>query len=266
MIGNYSDFRNFIKAYDDNGSIPKIIYRTANFKFEEIPQIILESYKKDLENNPEYSLFYFDDFDCQCFIEENYGMEYLHWYNTLIPTAFKADLFRYLLLYKHGGIWMDFSMSLNIPLDMIISNFKQIYVRDRIHLVNGNLLNKVAIYQGFLCTIKGTDILRITIERCFKNIKDRNFTSSCLGVTGTILLGSVYRELGIDGTKSGDSTKIGYINKDIYMYAYEYEHDNVILDNEKAIITIKNPNHYSLLYKNRDHYGELWNSQQVFKK
>jgi mannosyltransferase OCH1-like enzyme len=268
MLRNYKDFREFIKNYEDDGSIPKIIYRTSPFKFEEIPQVILESYQKDLEKSPEYSMFYFDDFDCQCFIEENYGIEYLSLYNKLIPTAFKADLFRYLLLYKHGGVWMDFSMSLNTPLDKIIAQFKQVYVRDRIHLMHGNWMNKVAIYQGFLCTIKGTDVLRITIERCLKNIKDRNLTLSCLAVTGTILLGMVYRELGIDGTNSlgenTESTKIGYIPNSIYMYAYEYEHDNVILDNDTPIINIKHPDHYSLIYKNRDHYGELWNQQKVF--
>ena len=268
MLRNYNEFKKFIKDYEDDSSIPKLIYRTSPFKFDEIPQVILDSYKKDLEKSPEYSMFYFDDFDCQCFIEENYGIEYLSLYNKLIPTAFKADLFRYLLLYKHGGVWMDFSMSLNIPLDKIIAQFKQVYVRDRIHLMHGNWMNKVAIYQGFLCTVKGTDVLRITIERCLKNIKDRNLTLSCLAVTGTILLGMVYRELGIDGTNSiganTESTKIGYIPNSIYMYAYEYEHDNVILDNDTPIINIKHPDHYSLIYKNRDHYGELWNQQKVF--
>jgi mannosyltransferase OCH1-like enzyme len=264
MLKNYNEFKEFIKDYEDDGSIPKIIYRTSPFKFDEIPQVILDSYQKDLQKSPEYSMFYFDDFDCQYFIEENYGVEYLLLYNKLIPTAFKADLFRYLLLYKYGGIWMDFSMSLNTPINKIISNFKQVYVRDRIHLVHGNWMNKVAIYQGFLCTIKNTEVLRITIERCLKNIKDRNLTLSCLSVTGTILLGMVYRELGIDGTNNTESTKIGYINKEIYMYAYEYEYDNVILDNSTPIINIKHPDHYSLIYKNRDHYGELWNQQKVF--
>jgi mannosyltransferase OCH1-like enzyme len=261
MLKNYNEFKKFIDKYEDDGSIPKIIYRTSPFKFEEIPQVILESYQKDLEKSPEYAMFYFDDFDCQCFIEENYGIEYLSLYNKLIPTAFKADLFRYLLLYKHGGVWMDFSMSLNTPLDKIIAHFKQVYVRDRIH---GNCMNKAAIYQGFLCTIKGTEVLRITIERCLKNIKDKNLTLSCLSVTGTILLGMVYRELGIDGTKNNESTKIGYIPNSIYMYAYEYDYDNVILDNDTPIINIKHPDHYSLIYKNRDHYGELWNQKKVF--
>jgi mannosyltransferase OCH1-like enzyme len=265
MIKNYEDFKNFISKYEDDGSIPKIIYRTSPFKFDEIPQLILDSYRSDLEKNPEYSMFYFEDYDCQSFIEENYGIEYLSLYNKLLPTAFKADFFRYLLLYKHGGVWMDFSMSLNIPLHKIISNFKQIYVRDRIYSVGNSWINKVAIYQGFLCTIKGTEVLMLTIEKCLKNIKDRNLTQSCLMVTGTIVIGTVYRELGIDGiTDNKQPTKLGYINKDVYVYAYEYEHDNVILDNDTPIINIKHPDHYSLIYKNRDHYGELWNQQKVF--
>ena len=117
MLGNYKDFKFFIKSFENEGGIPKIIYRTAPFNFDKIPKPILELYEKDLNNNPEYNMFYFDDFDCQCFIEENYGIEYLHLYKQLIPTAFKADLFRYLILYKHGGIWMDFSMSLLKPLN-----------------------------------------------------------------------------------------------------------------------------------------------------
>lgn len=264
MLLNYNAFKGFIKEYKDDGSIPKIIYRTSPFKFNEIPQVILDSYKKDLEKSPGYSMFYFDDFDCQCFIEENYGMEHLSLYNKLIPTAFKADLFRYLLLYKHGGVWMDFSMSLNIPLSRIIENFKQVYVRDRIHLLHGNWFNKVALYQGFLCTIKGTEVLKITIERCLKNIKEKNLTTSCLSVTGTMLLGMVFRELRADVKERSESTKIGYIDQDTYIYAYEYEHDNVILDSNTPIINIKHPDHYSLIYQNRDHYGELWNQQKVF--
>jgi hypothetical protein len=156
-------------------------------------------------------------------------------------------------------------MSLNIPLNKIIANFKQIYVRDRIYAIGNSWISKVALYQGFLCTIKGTDLLRLTIEKCLKNIKDRNLTQSCLMVTGTILLGIVYRELGIDGIiDNKQPTKLGYINKDIYVYAYDYEHDNVILDNSTSIINIKHADHYSLIYKNRDHYGELWNQQKVF--
>jgi mannosyltransferase OCH1-like enzyme len=97
MLGNYKIFDEFIKDYKDIGSIPKIIYRTGPFKFEHIPSQILDLYQKDLNNNPEYSLFYFDDFDCERFISDYYGIDILQIYNTLIPSAFKADLFRYMI-------------------------------------------------------------------------------------------------------------------------------------------------------------------------
>ena len=264
MLGNYIQFKKFIKHYEDDGSIPKIIYRTSPFKFEDLPKSIIESYNKDLTLSPEYTMFYFDDFDCQCFIEENYGMEYLSLYKKLIPTAFRADLFRYLLLYKHGGVWMDFSMSLIRPLKDIVSTYKQVLVRDRIHSLNGNFLNKVAIYQGFLCSIRATKLLELTIEECLINIKEKDYTNSCLGVTGTILFGLVYRSLLIDPSKPTESSKIGKINDEVYVYSYEYEQDNVITDNKNPIIKIKHPDHYSLIYKNRDHYGELWNQKKVF--
>lgn len=264
MIGNYTDFLSFIDLYQDDGFIPKIIYRTGPFKLNELPKEIYDLYQNDLNNNPEYNIFYFDDIDCQSFISDYYGSEILQNYNNLIPNAFKADLFRYLILYKYGGVWMDFSMSLNIPLKVIISNYKQIYVRDRIYLLHHGWQKNVSIYQGFLCTIKNNKVLKLAIDKCLKNIREKNHTLSCLGVTGPILLGTAYREIGIDGTKDSEVMKIGKINDDIYVYNYEYENENQILNHFAPIITIKHPNHQKLLYNNKDHYGELWNQQKVF--
>ena len=264
MLGKYIDFLKFIESYNFDNTIPKVIYRTGPFNLDELPNEILKLYNDSLSNNVEYSLFYFNDVDCQTFISDFYGADILKTYNNLIPSAFKADLFRYLILYKFGGVWMDFSMSLNIPLNEIIYNYKQIYVRDRIHLLHHGWQKNVSIYQGFLCTIKNTKVLKLAIDKSLKNIRQKNLTPSCLAVTGPILLGTIYRELEIDGTKGAETMKIGKINDDIYVYQFEYEHDNVILDNGKQIITIKHPTHHKLLYKNKDHYGELWNQQKVF--
>lgn len=264
MIGNYSDFLNYIESYEHNDFIPKIIYRTGPFNLKELPKEIHDIYTNDLNNNAEYSLFYFDDIDCQSFISDFYGAYFLQAYNSLIPNAYKADLFRYMILYEFGGVWMDFSMSLNIPLKDIIGSYKQIYVRDRIHLLHHGWQKNVSIYQGFLCSVKNNKVLKLAIHKCLDNIKDKNLTLSCLAVTGPILLGTIYRELEIDGTKGSETMKIGKINDEIYVYQFEYEHENVILDQGREIITIKHPKHQSLLYNNKDHYGEQWNQKKVF--
>jgi mannosyltransferase OCH1-like enzyme len=35
------------------------------------------------------------------------GGKYLKAYDTLIPNAYKADLFRYSVVYHYGGCYMD---------------------------------------------------------------------------------------------------------------------------------------------------------------
>ena len=51
--------------------------------------------------------YLFHDQDCRAFIESEYPPDVLMAYDRLIPTAFKADLWRYCILYKYGGAYLD---------------------------------------------------------------------------------------------------------------------------------------------------------------
>ena len=51
--------------------------------------------------------YLFDDTECRAFIAREYPDEVLCAYDRLIPTAFKADLWRYCVLYKYGGVYLD---------------------------------------------------------------------------------------------------------------------------------------------------------------
>ena len=51
--------------------------------------------------------YLFHDQDCRSFIEREYPPDVLMAYDRLIPTAFKADLWRYCVLYKYGGAYLD---------------------------------------------------------------------------------------------------------------------------------------------------------------
>lgn len=86
--------------------IPKVIYRTCNkdylSKFQQSiqqTQQVMKDYKQ---------IVYFDQ-DIVDFIKENYPEDVLYLYNKINPRYFpaKADLFRYLLIYKLGGIYLD---------------------------------------------------------------------------------------------------------------------------------------------------------------
>ncbi len=84
-----------------------------------------------LELNPEYEYQFFEDADCRKFIEDNFDKSILEAYDTLIPNAFKADLFRYCYLYKNGGVYTDCKMILRLPFrDWIPKNEDYILVED----------------------------------------------------------------------------------------------------------------------------------------
>jgi hypothetical protein len=51
--------------------------------------------------------YLFNDAECREFIAHEYPPDVLRAYDRLIPTAFKSDLWRYCVLYKYGGVYLD---------------------------------------------------------------------------------------------------------------------------------------------------------------
>ena len=111
-----------IKLDDSEKKIPKIIYRTSGYDIMCLPRLIWDLYTKEKEINPNYEHIYFDDWQCEAFILTTYGSYVRDLYLKLIPSAFRADFFRYLLLYDKGGIYMDFTQHSLTPMDNIIKD------------------------------------------------------------------------------------------------------------------------------------------------
>ena len=51
--------------------------------------------------------YLYNDADCRAFIRSAFPPDVVAAYDRLIPTAFKADLWRYCVLYKFGGVYLD---------------------------------------------------------------------------------------------------------------------------------------------------------------
>ena len=51
--------------------------------------------------------YLYNDADCRAFIQSAFPPDVVAAYDRLIPTAFKADLWRYCVLYKFGGVYLD---------------------------------------------------------------------------------------------------------------------------------------------------------------
>jgi len=119
----------------------------------------VESLKQD---NPEFTHQLFDDQACREFIRDKFPPDVLHAYDSLYPGAYKADLWRYCVLYVHGGIYVDIKLRCIYPFKLIQLATKERYVRDREYHFN------LGVYQACLISYPNNPIL----YTCIRTIVD----------------------------------------------------------------------------------------------
>ncbi|KAL7500322.1 hypothetical protein ACHAWT_010488 [Skeletonema menzelii] len=100
--------------------IPRIIHQTyfEDITKETFPQLVrLQNTWK--ASGWEYR-FYSDD-TARNYIRTHYPERFVSVFDTLLPGAYKADFFRYLVLFKEGGIYADIDVMLDSNLDQFIT-------------------------------------------------------------------------------------------------------------------------------------------------
>ncbi len=80
-----------------------------------MPRYIYETANSWIDLNPEYEYRLFNDDDIYNFIKIEFP-EYLHAYNKIKFGATKADFWRYLIIYKYGGVYADIDCECINPL------------------------------------------------------------------------------------------------------------------------------------------------------
>lgn len=95
--------------------IPKKIFQT--FETKDVPFGMSKALISWQEKNPTWEYKFFDKQDRVDFITKNFDKDVLLAYKTLLPGAFKADLWRYCVLYIEGGVYVDADTICELPLD-----------------------------------------------------------------------------------------------------------------------------------------------------
>lgn len=129
--------------------------------------------------NPRFKYFLYDDNDCCEFIRTHFKHDVLWAYDSLIPGAYKADLWRYCILFIHGGIYLDIKYK---PLN----GFKFINLMEKEHLVAD--VNNVNIYNALMVCLPRNEILFKAIRQIVENVKNRYYGNGWLDPTGPALL------------------------------------------------------------------------------
>lgn len=100
-------------------SIPKIIHQT--FKSKDLPFITKWHISRFKKRNPDYIYEFYDDARIEKFLAEEFEPEILKLYRRLNIGAAKADFFRYAVLLKKGGVYVDIDSSIKGSLNDFIN-------------------------------------------------------------------------------------------------------------------------------------------------
>lgn len=128
----YKNIENFTN--NTYNGIPKVIYQiylSNNTPYtKKIPNILNRNIRhiKSLNKDWEYKLY--NDKMAINFIKKYYGKKMLSIYNKINPKygPARSDLFRYLLLYQKGGVYLDIKSGMNKPLNNIITEKDTYYL------------------------------------------------------------------------------------------------------------------------------------------
>lgn len=135
-------------------------------------------------SQPGYHHILWTDETCVSFILKEFGERFARAYQVLIPGAYRADFWRYCILWKFGGVYSDAKTTLFRPLDEILRpDDELVLVRD---------LPRNCILNGFIACKAGHPLLRIILDMTLERIEQRSFGEDPLDITGPHLFARAF--------------------------------------------------------------------------
>ena len=233
----------FFKPYY-NSIIPLKIYQTWYTK--DLPPKMKERVELLKSQNPKFEHYLFDDNDCREFIKNNFDIDVLNAYDSLIPGAYKADLWRLCVLYINGGIYMDIKFK-------CINGFKLIELTESEHYVKDRHL-PLTIYNALMVCHKNNPFLWKAICKIVFNVQNKFYGEDPLHPTGPLMLGKIILnnklKLNIDIKHYEGGGYLIYKNR--FIISTEYPEYN----NERTNI-------YNSIKTKR--YDVMWNERNIYK-
>lgn len=195
---NHAPPRDLCPKFNEGRFLPKIVHQT--FSSTTLPHELQLNVNQLIAANPEWQHKIYNDADIIDFIDKNYGSRILSIYQKIEPIygAARADLFRYLLIYKCGGIYLDIKSSATKPLTQITSpdqnfvisqwndqdeEFSEWGEHQQIQALPGG-----EFMQWFIISKAGNPLLKAVIDNVLNNIQCYSASLHGVGKYGVLHL------------------------------------------------------------------------------
>lgn len=180
--------------------IPRVIYQT--YYTTSLPLVTRFFIWRMKWMNAGFGYEFYDDVRIEKFMKEECGPEIYKAYKRITIGAAKADFFRYNILYKKGGVYLDIDSTTRKPLRDLI--------KDDDHAIISKEGNPNMYVQWALVYEAGHPFLKKTIEKILDNIAANRYPNDVHQMTGPSVYSDAiraclqedssipYREEGID--------------------------------------------------------------------
>jgi hypothetical protein len=257
--------------------IPKYIWRTSKYPLHSAPQQIHDVLRHTAELNPDYVQIYMDDDEVKAFIEKEFP-QFVRQFKSIRPGAYKADLFRLLILYKYGGVYNDIGHQYLVPLSDILD--------PDVELLGGTEDNKMgsfkhAIHNSMMASYPGNPLLKSMIRTVMSDVARCAYNGDPLDVTGPAALGHAFNawrfaDEGSAGTGAGAYRREDAIPRGsnvvrgmhVAMLSHDAQHRTLLL-NGQPVVNTKFAGYYELMYARvdgRSNYDSMWRNNEVYDK
>ena len=214
--------------------IPCVVYLAVPF-FSPALRVL---WRANMRNAPACTLEVFTHEDVNAYMRENASTSEYDAFDALIPWAYKIDLWRTVIIWRQGGIYLDADTRLLKPVDKILDlSIDMVQIpKDR---------GPDCLWNGLFASNKGNVHTKTITARIVHNIRSRSWgyedspKEPWLGITGPCTfgkaLGSHYCAVGrmhTDGHHIGDFAKT-----------------------EPSVKTVFST-----------HYSELWRQRKIYKE
>ena len=160
--------------------IPKVIHKVIivdGNKIPPLPQPMMEAMKTFQEKNTTYVHKLYSGDDCENYIKTNFDIKTLNAFLKLKPYSYRADLFRFLVVYNEGGWYSD---SKQVCLESLAElQSEKDFVVSLDAAINPNCL-----FTAFFGSVAKHPILKKCIDIILFNIEHEHYGLDCLYPTG----------------------------------------------------------------------------------
>ena len=204
-----------------NHKIPKKIYQTWETKnLKPCLNTLIEQVKTQNKN---YEHYLFDKNDQRDFIKDNFQPLILQVYDRIIPGGFKADLWRYCILYTYGGIYCDIDMICHNSFDLVIKDNVELFMPIDPKEGTHNLLN------SFIGVVPNHPVMKNCIDIIVDNVTNNTWWDGDklpLEFSGPGVLGKALNNFLKRDPRDSFVGMEGLINKNINLLKFTNENES----------------------------------------